>query len=60
MNVLTRTRVLPTDAAYPRWPALEENPFAYGLLRQILLSGANIEEREAQRMDRAARRLLDS
>ena len=58
MNVLAETKVLPTDATHRGWPALEETPLTYGLLRQILLYSGNIEEREAQKMDRAIRRVL--
>jgi hypothetical protein len=58
MNVMTRERVVPIDAPPRHSPGLEEIPLTYGLLRQILANGGIIEEREAQKMDRAIHRLL--
>jgi hypothetical protein len=57
---MTRENVLPIGAAQLDWPGLEETPLTYRLLRQILANSGIIEEREAQKMDRAIHRLLDT
>jgi hypothetical protein len=40
-------------------PGLAGTPVTYSLLRNLLAGSGIIEEREAQKMDRAIRRLLD-
>jgi hypothetical protein len=38
---------------------LDGTPLTYGLLRRVLVDGGSIDEREAQKMDRAISRLLE-
>jgi hypothetical protein len=60
MNVISSNGVRDIEAVQSGWPGLAETPVTYGLLRWVLERSGIIEEREAQKMDRAIQRLLDS
>jgi hypothetical protein len=59
MNVISRRDVPVIGAIHSDWPALDGTPLTYGLLRRVLVDGGSIDEREAQKMDRAISRLLE-
>ena len=60
MHVLARIDPPVGDSLKYGWPGARSTPLTYGLLRQLLLDSGHIEQREAQKMDRAITRLLDS
>jgi hypothetical protein len=39
---------------------VEATPLTYGVLRQILVYSGSMDERDAQKMDRAIHRVLDT
>jgi hypothetical protein len=57
MSVISRSDSPRVDAIQSG-RSFDERPLTYGLLRQVLVYSGSIDEREAQKMDRAFHRLL--
>jgi hypothetical protein len=60
MTVITQSEGPLAEAIQPGWPTLDGTPLTYGLLRHVLVDSGSMDERDAQKMDRAIRRLLDT
>jgi hypothetical protein len=60
VDVINGNGVTDIQAVQTGRPALAETPVTYGMLRRVLESSGIIDLREAQKMDRAIQRLLDS
>jgi hypothetical protein len=60
MTAVATIKMPPPEIASGRSPDPRETPLTYAMLRQVLLDSGSIEEREAQKLDRAFRRLLNN
>jgi hypothetical protein len=60
VNVISSNGVPDVEALRSGRPGLAQTPVTYGLLRRLLEGSGIIEEREAQKMDRAFHRILHS
>ena len=60
MLITTTSKLPPADSIAHGVRDRGETPLTYGLLRQLMVDSGAMDEREAQRMDRAQARMLDA